>query len=169
MLSPPCSLLCCRRGKEEVCCVLSLCVFLSHVDLLVSGHAVIEMATTFTPVTPSAALVLFPTDPEDLERGNDNGTPIPTSDNDDNSLGYTGRVFSFPNTNCSCLLKRLPLHQSSTTCVKLSPHCCFPLTTSTTSGPHFPDVILQPGGHIAKVNSWGKRNVTLSAACFLVV
>lgn len=31
-------------------------------------------------------------DPEDLERGNDNGTPAPTSDNDDNSLGYTGRV-----------------------------------------------------------------------------
>uniref|UniRef100_A0A673V203 Roundabout guidance receptor 1 n=1 Tax=Suricata suricatta TaxID=37032 RepID=A0A673V203_SURSU len=29
-------------------------------------------------------------DPEDLERGNDSGTPIPTSDNDDNSLGYTG-------------------------------------------------------------------------------
>ncbi|KAL6056977.1 hypothetical protein STEG23_026438 [Scotinomys teguina] len=29
-------------------------------------------------------------DPEDLERGNDNGTPAPTSDNDDNSLGYTG-------------------------------------------------------------------------------
>ncbi|GAB1300374.1 Roundabout homolog 1 [Apodemus speciosus] len=26
----------------------------------------------------------------DLERGNDNGTPAPTSDNDDNSLGYTG-------------------------------------------------------------------------------
>lgn len=108
MLRPPCSLAHCRRGKEEVCCVLSLCVFLSHVDLLVSGHAVIEMATTLSTVTPSAALVLFPTDPEDLERGNDNGTPIPTSDNDDNSLGYTGRVFSFPNTNCPCLLKCLP-------------------------------------------------------------
>ncbi|XP_010397819.3 roundabout homolog 1 isoform X8 [Corvus cornix cornix] len=27
---------------------------------------------------------------EDLERGNDNGTPLPTSDNGDNSLGYTG-------------------------------------------------------------------------------
>lgn len=73
--------------------MLSLCVFLSHVDLLVSGHAVLEMATTVTTVTPSAALVLFPTDPEDLEKGNDNGTPNPTSDNDDNSLGYTGRVF----------------------------------------------------------------------------
>ena len=93
MLSPSHSLVCRRRGEEEVCCVLSLCVFLSHVDLLVSGHAVIEMATTVTTVTPSAALVLFPTDPEDLERGKDNGTPIPTSDNDDNSLGYTGRVF----------------------------------------------------------------------------
>ena len=57
------------------------------------GHAVIEMATTVTTVTPSAALVLFPTDPEDVERGKDNGTPSPTSDNDDNSLGYTGRVF----------------------------------------------------------------------------
>ncbi|XP_072477732.1 roundabout homolog 1 isoform X5 [Notamacropus eugenii] len=29
-------------------------------------------------------------DSEDLERGTDNGTPLPTSDNDDNSLGYTG-------------------------------------------------------------------------------
>ncbi|XP_041534425.1 roundabout homolog 1 isoform X2 [Microtus oregoni] len=29
-------------------------------------------------------------DPEDLERGDGNGTPAPTSDNDDNSLGYTG-------------------------------------------------------------------------------
>lgn len=82
-----------RRGEEDVRCVLSLCVFLSHVDLLVSGHAVIEMATTLTTVTPSAALVLFSTDPEDVERGKDTGTPIPTSDNDDNSLGYTGRVF----------------------------------------------------------------------------
>lgn len=82
-----------RRGKEDVRCVLSLCVFLSHVDFLVSGHAVIEMATTLTTVTPSAALVLFSTDPEDVERGKDTGTPIPTSDNDDNSLGYTGRVF----------------------------------------------------------------------------
>ncbi|KAM4788134.1 roundabout homolog 1 isoform 8-T14 [Cyanocitta cristata] len=36
------------------------------------------------------ALVLFPTDSEDLERGNDSGTPLPTSDNGDNSLGYTG-------------------------------------------------------------------------------
>ncbi|XP_031952911.1 roundabout homolog 1 isoform X7 [Corvus hawaiiensis] len=27
---------------------------------------------------------------EDLERGNDSGTPLPTSDNGDNSLGYTG-------------------------------------------------------------------------------
>lgn len=93
MLRPPHSLVCHRRGKKDVCCVLSLCVFLSHVDLFVSGRAVIEMATTVTTVTPSAALVLFSTDPEDLERGNDNGTPIPTSDNDDNSLGYTGRVF----------------------------------------------------------------------------
>ncbi|XP_030327550.1 roundabout homolog 1 isoform X7 [Strigops habroptila] len=29
-------------------------------------------------------------DSDDLERGNDNGTPLPTSDNGDNSLGYTG-------------------------------------------------------------------------------
>ena len=93
MLRSSNGLVCRRRGEDEVCCVLSLCVFLSHVDLLVSGHAVIEMATTVTTVTPSAALVLFPTDPEDVERGKDNGTPIPTSDNDDNSLGYTGRVF----------------------------------------------------------------------------
>lgn len=94
--------------------MLSLCVFLSHVDLLVSGHAVIEMATTVTTVTPSAALVLFPTDPEDLERGNDNGTPIPTSDNDDNSLGYTGRVFlpksspSMPPKNASTSINHQP-------------------------------------------------------------
>lgn len=92
MLRPSQGFACRRRGEEQVCCVLSLCVFLSHVDLLVSGHAVIEMATTVT-VTPSAALVLFSTDPEDVERGKDHGTPIPASDNDDNSLGYTGRVF----------------------------------------------------------------------------
>lgn len=92
MRRPSPSSLCRRRGEEDVCCVLSLCVFLSHVDLLVSGHAVIEMATTVSTVTPSAAVVLFSTDPEDLERGKDHGTPIPTSDNDDNSLGYTGRV-----------------------------------------------------------------------------
>lgn len=83
---------CCRKGKEDVCCVLSLCVFLSHVDLLVSGHAAIETVSTVTSVTPAVAVVLFPTDPEDLERGDSNGTPAPTSDNDDNSLGYTGRV-----------------------------------------------------------------------------
>ncbi|XP_042313952.1 roundabout homolog 1 isoform X4 [Sceloporus undulatus] len=29
-------------------------------------------------------------DSDDLERANDNGTPLPTSDNEDNSLGYTG-------------------------------------------------------------------------------
>ncbi|XP_064325820.1 roundabout homolog 1 isoform X5 [Phalacrocorax carbo] len=29
-------------------------------------------------------------DSDDLERGNDSGTPLPTSDNGDNSLGYTG-------------------------------------------------------------------------------
>lgn len=100
-----------RRSEEEVCCVLSLCVFLSHVDLLVSGHAMIEMATTVTTVTPSAALVLFPTDPEDLETGNDHGTPIPTSDNDDNSLGYTGRVF---------LSRILTIHSSSTASSSIS-------------------------------------------------
>lgn len=93
MLRASHSSVCRRRGEDEVCCVLSLCVLLSHVDFLVSGHAVIEMATTVTTVTPSAALVLFLTDPEDLERGTDNGTPNPTSDHDDNSLGYTGRVF----------------------------------------------------------------------------
>uniref|UniRef100_A0A8B9I7T9 Roundabout guidance receptor 1 n=1 Tax=Anser brachyrhynchus TaxID=132585 RepID=A0A8B9I7T9_9AVES len=48
------------------------------------------MAIPVTPMTPSAALVLFPTDSDDLERGNDSGTPLPTSDNADNSLGYTG-------------------------------------------------------------------------------
>lgn len=51
-----------------------------------------EMATTVTTMTPSAALMLFPTDSDDLERGSDSGTPLPTSDNEDNSLGYTGRV-----------------------------------------------------------------------------
>lgn len=81
-----------RRGKDEVCRVLALWLLLSCVDLIVSGRVVIKMATTVTPVTPSAALVLFPTDSEDLERGNDSGTPLPTSDNGDNSLGYTGRV-----------------------------------------------------------------------------
>lgn len=80
------------RGKDEVCRVLALWLLLSCVDLIVSGRVVIKMATTVTPVTPSAALVLFPTDSEDLERGNDSGTPLPTSDNGDNSLGYTGRV-----------------------------------------------------------------------------
>ncbi|XP_031814699.1 roundabout homolog 1 isoform X5 [Sarcophilus harrisii] len=84
------SLICHRRCEDEVCSMLSLCVFLVYVDLFVSGHIVIEMATAITTVTPSAALVLFPTDSEDLERGTDNGTPLPTSDNDDNSLGYTG-------------------------------------------------------------------------------
>lgn len=123
MLRPSQGLVYRRKGKDEVGCVLSLCVFLSHVDLLVSGHAVIEMATTVTTVTPSAALVLFPTDPEDLERGKDNGTPIPTSENDDNSLGYTGSV-SFPNTNF--LLKCLHLHQSSATCTKLIPSSLLP-------------------------------------------
>lgn len=81
-----------RQGKDEVCHVLALWLLLSCVDLIVSGRVVIEMATTVTPVTPSAALVLFPTDSEDLERGTDSGTPLPTSDNGDNSLGYTGRV-----------------------------------------------------------------------------
>ncbi|CAM9640557.1 unnamed protein product [Bubo scandiacus] len=80
----------CRRGKDKVCRVLALWLWLSCVDLIVSGRVVIEMATTVTPVTPSAALVLFPTDSDDLERGNDSGTPLPTSDNGDNSLGYTG-------------------------------------------------------------------------------
>ncbi|KFO24160.1 Roundabout like protein 1 [Fukomys damarensis] len=93
MLRPLQDFVCRRRGEDGVCRVLSLCVFLSHVDLLVSEHAVIEMASTVTTVTPSAALVLFSTDPEDLERGNhDTGTPIPTSDNDDNSLGYTASL-----------------------------------------------------------------------------
>ncbi|XP_072850122.2 roundabout homolog 1 isoform X1 [Pogona vitticeps] len=76
--------------KDEVCCVLSLSVFLSCVDVLVYGHYLIEMATTVTTVNPSTALMLFPTDSDDLERGNDNGTPPPTSDHEDNSLGYTG-------------------------------------------------------------------------------
>lgn len=81
-----------RQGKDEVCRALALWLLLSCVDLIVSGRVVIKMATAVTPVTPSAALVLFPTDSEDQERGNDSGTPLPTSDNGDNSLGYTGRV-----------------------------------------------------------------------------
>lgn len=72
--------------------MLSLFVFLSSMDLLVYGHYLIEMETTVTTMTPSAALMLFPTDSDDLERGSDSGTPLPTSDNEDNSLGYTGRV-----------------------------------------------------------------------------
>lgn len=79
-----------RRGKDE--CALALWLLLSCVDLIVSGRVLIKMATPVTPVTASAALVLFPTDSDDLERGNDSGTPLPTSDNGDNSLGYTGRV-----------------------------------------------------------------------------
>lgn len=90
-----------RLWKDKVFGVLSLCVFLSYVDLFVSGHVLMEMATTVTTVTPSAALVLFPTDSDDLERGNDSGTPLPTSDNDDNSLGYTGRVYLSKNINSS--------------------------------------------------------------------
>ncbi|KAJ7420614.1 Roundabout-like 1 [Pitangus sulphuratus] len=82
-----------RRGKDEVCRALALWLLLSCVDLIVSGRVVIKMATPVTPVTPSAALVLFPTDSEDLERGNDSGTPLPTSDNGDNSLGYTVSKF----------------------------------------------------------------------------
>ncbi|RMC12062.1 hypothetical protein DUI87_11195 [Hirundo rustica rustica] len=78
-----------RQGKNEVCRALALWLLLSCVDLIVSGRVVIKMATPVSPVTPSAALVLFPTDSEDLERGNDSGTPLPTSDNGDNSLGYT--------------------------------------------------------------------------------
>lgn len=110
MLRPSHSLAYRRRGVEGVCCVLSLCVLLSHVDLLVSGHAVIEMATTVTTVTPSAALMLFLTDPEDLERGADNGTPNPTSDNDDNSLGYTGRVF--PSQILTAIPREIPSFSS---------------------------------------------------------
>lgn len=81
-----------RRGKDKLCRALVQWLLLSCVELIVSGRVVIEMATPVTPVTPSAALVLFPTDSDDLERGNDSGTPLPTSDNGDNSLGYTGRV-----------------------------------------------------------------------------
>lgn len=78
--------------KNEVCCVLSLFVFLSHVDLFVYGQYLIKMETTISTMTTSAALMLFPTDSDDLEKGNDSGTALPTSDNEDNSLGYTGRV-----------------------------------------------------------------------------
>ncbi|KAK2529848.1 hypothetical protein Q9966_009263 [Columba livia] len=86
-----------RRGKDKLCRALVQWLLLSCVELIVSGRVVIEMATPVTPVTPSAALVLFPTDSDDLERGNDSGTPLPTSDNGDNSLGYTERRdwFSF--------------------------------------------------------------------------
>ncbi|XP_043928376.1 roundabout homolog 1 isoform X1 [Protopterus annectens] len=34
--------------------------------------------------------MLFSTDPDSLERGSNGGTAVPTSDQDDNSLGYTG-------------------------------------------------------------------------------
>uniref|UniRef100_A0A669QU39 Roundabout guidance receptor 1 n=1 Tax=Phasianus colchicus TaxID=9054 RepID=A0A669QU39_PHACC len=76
--------------EDTVRHALALWLLLSCVDLIVSGRVLIKMATPVTPVTPSAALVLFPTDSDDLERGNDSGTPLPTSDNGDNSLGYTG-------------------------------------------------------------------------------
>lgn len=113
-----------RLWKDEACCVLSLCVFLSYVDLFVSGHVLIEMATTVTTVTPSAALVLFPTDSDDLERGNDSGTPLPTSDNDDNSLGYTGRVHLskiFILAYCSHLLPTSVI----ATCTRFFNHLCY--------------------------------------------
>lgn len=79
-------------AKDKMCCALALWLLLSCVDLIVPGRVVIKMASAVTPVTPSAALVLFPTDSEDVERGSDSATPLPTSDNGDNSLGYTGRV-----------------------------------------------------------------------------
>ncbi|CAO2632165.1 Roundabout homolog 1 [Lemmus lemmus] len=61
-----------------------------------------------TSVTPAVAVVLFPTDPEDLERGDGNGTPAPTSDNDDNSLGYTDFILSLqsPTANVNTMENR---------------------------------------------------------------
>lgn len=75
--------------------MLSLFVFLIYMDLLVYGHYLIAITTTVTTITPSAALMLFSTDSDDLERRSDSGTALPTIDNDDNSLGYTGRVSFF--------------------------------------------------------------------------
>lgn len=75
--------------------MLSLFVFLLYMDLLVYGHYLMAITTTVTTITPSAALMLFSTDSDDLERRSDSGTALPTLDNEDNSLGYTGRVSFF--------------------------------------------------------------------------
>ncbi|KAK1169583.1 hypothetical protein AOXY_G8407 [Acipenser oxyrinchus oxyrinchus] len=72
--------------RGGVCVLAPFCVLVCFVDILFSGQALATVST----VTPSAALVLFPTDTDSPERGNDSGTPAPASDNDDNSLGYTG-------------------------------------------------------------------------------
>ncbi|XP_056663812.1 roundabout homolog 1 isoform X13 [Monodelphis domestica] len=81
-----------RRRAENPGCggLLPLCALLVCVDVRVSGHVAPEMASAVTTVTPSAALLLFPTDSADVERGPDAGTPLPASDPEDNSLGYTG-------------------------------------------------------------------------------
>lgn len=90
--------------RGGVCVLAPFCVLVCFVDILVSGQALATVST----VTPSAALVLFPTDTDSPERGNDSGTPAPASDNDDNSLGYTGTLVTiFSLTSCHPL--HLPL------------------------------------------------------------
>uniref|UniRef100_A0A8C7E507 Roundabout guidance receptor 1 n=2 Tax=Elapinae TaxID=42168 RepID=A0A8C7E507_NAJNA len=59
-------------------------------DLPVYGHYLMAITATVTTITPSAALMLFSTDSDNLERRSDSGTALPTLDNEDNSLGYTG-------------------------------------------------------------------------------
>lgn len=96
--------------------MLSL-VFLLYMDSLVYGYYLMAITTTVTTITPSAALVLFSTDSDDLERRSDSGTPLPTLDNEDNSLGYTGRVsffqlLTFPTSTCHpyCYMVLMILH-----------------------------------------------------------
>ncbi|XP_012811715.3 roundabout homolog 1 isoform X5 [Xenopus tropicalis] len=70
--------------------LLLLHVFLPCMDLHVTGNVWNKIAFSLATVTPSAALIYFSTDSDDLDRGLDSGTALPTSDHDDNSLVYTG-------------------------------------------------------------------------------
>ncbi|XP_077336226.1 roundabout homolog 1 isoform X2 [Lithobates pipiens] len=77
--------------QREVSCLLSVCVLLLCLDLMVSGYVLSKTATSVTTMNPSsAAVMLFLTDTDDLKRGSNGGTSPPTSENDDNSVIYTG-------------------------------------------------------------------------------
>lgn len=82
--------------QREVSCLLFVCVLLLCLDLMVSGYVLSKTATSVTTMNPSsAAVMLFLTDTDDLKRGSNGGTSPPTSENDDNSVIYTGRVNHF--------------------------------------------------------------------------